>query len=1343
MAKLKPDYINWVLNLNASQAQEEYHKLSQLNKELQKQTTATRKAMADLEAQGKKGSVEWRNLVNSINQNNRAMNENRRKMDEVSKQFDLSGMTVAQLKKRLKELNKEFANTSKSLNPKRYKELQDQINKTRDALDDATGKTRQMTQESGRLAAMGGKLKGFFMGIVAMLTMMVAGGFKNAVSTIIDFEKANSRLAAILGSTKEGIKQLTEEARRLGATTSFTASEVTSLQTELAKLGFSQNQIVDMTADVLKFASAVGTDLGSAASFAGASMRMFRIDSADVGDMLASLAISTNRSALDFSFLSSAMSTVGPVAKSFGFSIQETVALLGNLANAGFDASSAATATRNILLNLADPGGKLAKALGGPVKNLDELTAGLKKLENEGISLAKALDITDKRSVAAFSNFLAGADDIATLRDSITDVKGAFYDMSAEMGDNVQGSLNILSSTIEGLVLKFYESRGALKSLIDGFTALLEWSGKVLGVIGDNLKLVGLMIAAWASYRVGLLATLAVKKLYVAATKSGTAASAAELALTKAEIAANKLHRAGILALAMAKAVFTGNVQKAAVAHRLFMATMSVSPITLLIGAITLAVSAYAMFRKKAKEVSSMQKSVAEANERAAESYANQRSEIDSLILVAKNEQLSLRRRRDAIAQLNKIVPGYNAEIDATTGKYKASTRALNKYLESLEKEARYKANKEQYEKLIAEEERKRQKSDEITERNNKKIRELRKQKENVGKSGYRPDSHAGRLGAPMVRNDKRNKIDQEIQELTDEIDSARFEWKHARAISSKFKKRINDGLSSGIMAAPVNTEVEDPEPESPDVSEEELERRRKKAEEERKRREQEAEKAAKETEKAEKEAYKKRMKDEEYYYSQRLAAVDAFYSEQESIIRNRARQGEIPQEAADLYILDLQRRHHAKSLEELQAHYDALEDVGDMDADEWRRKRDELAADMRKINNQMLDDTGKWAEKMNELSQRTDPESMRVKHESQVAALMATYDTAIRLANDAGRDTDDLVAARDERIRKLNFDYRQQLWELKEITGLSWSEEFEKELEQLKYYRDQELITEKQYQEAKLKMQVDNVKKYYDYYSGLASDMFSAIQDAEISASEAKYDALIRQAQNNGEETADLEREKENKKLEIQKKYADVNFAIKISQIIADTAVAMMQTYAQFGFTPWGIAAAAMLTATGIAQVMTAKAERDKIKNLQPDNGGGSSPASPAPSASRVLTGYSEGGYTGDGGRYEVAGLVHRGEYVVPKPIMKDPRVVDAVGTIEAIRRNRVPSVAGRHAGSGGYADGGYTDVAAYPDFTEFVDAVRLFRQAAKHMKAYVVYQDLERSEEALNRARNPFTKD
>ena len=65
-SRLTPDYIEWVLKLNADQAAKEMHKINEANRELAKQQDAARQAMAKLEAEGKKGSKEWQNLNKSV-----------------------------------------------------------------------------------------------------------------------------------------------------------------------------------------------------------------------------------------------------------------------------------------------------------------------------------------------------------------------------------------------------------------------------------------------------------------------------------------------------------------------------------------------------------------------------------------------------------------------------------------------------------------------------------------------------------------------------------------------------------------------------------------------------------------------------------------------------------------------------------------------------------------------------------------------------------------------------------------------------------------------------------------------------------------------------------------------------------------------------------------------------------------------------------------------------------------------------------------------------------------------------------------------------------------------------
>ena len=317
---------------------------------------------------------------------------------------------------------------------------------------------------------VGSMIKGMIgaQAIIGSFQKMI-GLFKSGVQSIIDFEAANSKLAAILGTTSNNMKDLSTDAQRLGAATKYTASEATNLQIELAKLGFTRKEILQSTEGILKFAQATGADLPEAAALAGAALRMFDAETRETERYVSAMAVATSRSALSFSYLATALPIVGPVAKAFNFTIEDTLALVGKLADAGFDASMSATATRNILLNLADGSGELAKALGRPVKTLPELVSGLQELKEKGIDLNTTLELTDKRSVAAFNAFLTSSDKIVPLRDQITGATGELNDMAETMGGNVQGAIAGLSSAWEAFMLSFYDSKGTMKDVLDFF----------------------------------------------------------------------------------------------------------------------------------------------------------------------------------------------------------------------------------------------------------------------------------------------------------------------------------------------------------------------------------------------------------------------------------------------------------------------------------------------------------------------------------------------------------------------------------------------------------------------------------------------------------------------------------------------------------------------------------------------------------------------------------------------------------------------------------------------------------------------------------------------------------
>jgi len=1265
-----------------------------------------------------------------------------------------------------------------------------------------------------------------FVTIGAMITGQIVGGLRDAISTIIEFEKKNSTLAAILGTTKKSIKDLTDEARRLGATTSYTAAQVTELQIELAKLGFFKEDIKAMTPSVLKFAKAVDTDLASAATLAGATLRIFNLDAEDTERALSTMAIGTTSSALNFEYLNSAMSTVGPVANSFGFTIEETTALLGALANSGFDASSAATATRNILLNLADSSGKLALALGGPVDNLDDLVKGLKKLNSEGIDLNKALELTDKRSVAAFNTFLNGTDTVLALCDAVTGAEDDFNAMSEEMGDNVQGALNRLSSTIEGVVLRFYESKGILRDLIDLVTLMVEGVGGMI----DMFNKWGVVTYTVTAYLIGYYGALKIATMWHARFKAATLAS---VVTEKAHAVQLYISRAATLAYAAGQALLHLNIKRCTAALRLMRIELLKNPYAAVTALILSAGMAIYQFTKKLKEARDAQANLNKIESEVSATLQQEKDQIKSLTKAIHDTNLSVDERREYIKRLQEIVPEYHASIKDEGGLYDENTEAIKRYLKARENEmkmnslkslmqplydekAKLEFERDELEEEIADLNKRINKNprlstakitkvsrltidkaevEEDLEKVNKKLEPYIKKQEEWQRESVKITTEGTKAtGSAVVEETslikkleaEKKKVQEQwaedsetnIAKKNKEIERIDAEIKRLNELG-KVKKKAEAGeyknTETGATLKPLEIEHEkrmllikqNREKENKTEAQYILEgtaenlryyreridalqkleaktpAKKKKLLDEIHKLETEAQ-AAIFTETGKQEDA--RIKQVQEKRDERIKIETAYYNVQKDTMEKAVLNQSITQEAADAYMLEVEQAHTAELLEINRTY---LDDVNALEITSSQKRIDtvtEAADAVRETEMQLLRDRAAIAQKVREItSVPVGITGMQEVHRKQVQDVETTYNAIIEIARQAGISIVELERQKNREINQLNYEYENNIYQIQSQIGVSWAQEYQNELAQLENLHDQGMISEKQYQEGRLGMGMRYAKKYFDYYSGLSSSMVEAIQQAEIDQVEAKYDVLIQEAENNGEDTAALEEEKENKKLEIQKKYADVNFAIKCSQIIADTAVSIMKAYADLGPIA-GTVAAAMLAATGVAQLASAKAERDRIKNMSLKNTTGSKTAT----AERVVSGssgggYSEGGYTGPGGRYEVAGVVHKGEYVVPQPEMNNPKVIDAVSTIEAIRRQRT-NANPLPQNPGEYAEGGYvTSSAGDSSYREFLEAAKELRascEAIKLIKAYIVYQDLEKAKETIDNARDTFTR-
>jgi TP901 family phage tail tape measure protein len=512
---------------------------------------------------------------------------NRLKTDEAKKEQELK-IAIQERTKTLKDSIKQDKSATGSMkqveaalrrNILRYKSLSKsqrestregkQLLKTIQAQDK---QVKKLNESIGRSQGFVGNYARAFKGLGRSILQLsgVAGGIAfitDAFSRVKDFEQAQADLQAITGKTSDELKGLTAQAKALGETTQFSASEVTELQIELGKLGFTTKQVSESTEGILNLAAATGTELGRAAKLTGSALRAFNLEATESERVASVLGVATTKTALDISQLETGLSTVAPVAASFGFSIEETVALLGQLSNAGFDASSSATATRNILLNLADSNGDLAKQLGKPVTNIRELSEGLQKLSDDGIDLASALELTDKRSVAAFNTFIKGSDSVIELTDSITGQNDALRIMAEKRLDTLNGALKLLNSAWEGFLLDLNQGSGAL----DGLRRSVLFLANNLRTI---IKVLALGATVWASYKAGVIGTNLAIKGYSLIT---TAARVASISMTYGIRGAKKAFQA-------------------------LNVTMKANPIGLVVSAVTTLIGVFSLFGDEVEE---------------------------------------------------------------------------------------------------------------------------------------------------------------------------------------------------------------------------------------------------------------------------------------------------------------------------------------------------------------------------------------------------------------------------------------------------------------------------------------------------------------------------------------------------------------------------------------------------------------------------------------------------------------------------------------------------------------------------------------------------------------------
>lgn len=363
-----------------------------------------------------------------------------------------------------------------------------------------------------------------------------------------------------------------------------------------------------------------------------------------------------------------------------------------------------------------------------------------------------------------------------------------------------------------------------------------------------------------------------------------------------------------------------------------------------------------------------------------------------------------------------------------------------------------------------------------------------------------------------------------------------------------------------------------------------------------------------------------------------------AYLQRSENLVFKDAAKKKALQEGQAKAVADQQQAANTAYIEAEKEYYESLEKIQESAPAKPQTLKEECDAKLL-----LLD--GYYQASLQRAKENGEREKEVVKaYEAAKAAIIVDYakkaeEQKAQARQEYGLDTfSDQYAARRKKIEDdsvLNEQERQQALtlldqqaeehrlQIRQQYGLASQQElYNAELDQLKMHLQNKEISEEEYEEAVKNMKIAKMKEAFDFYSNLSSGAVQALQQAEEANVDAKYDAEIEAAKKAGKDTTELEKKKANEKLKIQKKYADVNFAIQAAQIIASTASAIAKTFSELGF-PAGIPAAALMGITGAAQLAAALAERNKVKRMTLSGAGGSASASGA----RVATGLESGG--------------------------------------------------------------------------------------------------------------------
>lgn len=1072
---LTEDQVSLIVNVESSKAQQEIKKLENKMMGLKAANKQQLKSMVEMEAAGRKTSKEYKDMAEQYRTTSKAIRETTKEISAQTQRLSVMDMTMNQLRKQQKMLQRELDDTVKALHPEAYGVLEQR-------LKDVSGRISELKQNAksfGEIASSD-QVNGIFLGTMATKLADLLG---QQASKLKDF---------VLESARAGV-EMAEQAD--GVTKAFNAMDNPNLLDNLRKATKGTvNDVQLMTAAV--------------------QAKDFRIPLEDLGKYLQFAQLKAQQTGQSVDYM-----------------------------------------TNSIVTGLGRKSPMILDNLGISAAEISE------KTKETGDFMKAVAEIVDTQLAAAGETYISAADRAAqktvelqnaqkALGDEILPLKEQWDDAYADM------QLNTIS--------------------------LISWCVKHQGVV----KTLGILLTA---FTVIAIATSNAIKTNIVVTKGAAAAQQAWNVICATGTGLMKLLQAGFLLL-------TGRVTQAKAAWASMNVTMKASVFGLIAaGVALLAMKLWDM--KKAADASTLaQKALNNIRAEAQKQVVEEKLKLENLIKVANDEKLSMDERYKAVDALNKIVPQYNATIDKTTKKFRASDKALKAYINNLVKLYEVQGAKKQIQGLAE------QRAElEVKLAGAKKNLSGAKSAQGVsyttswGAVGNTQSDAVGHFQSQV------NSISNSIKQLDTQINTITGAFGKdimKQTVKESSEPEVPDsgiggggGKGGGGHTGTVNT-ISKPNPD--DIA-------------------------------------------SNRFSENRQADIDAANQDYQQDVNNwemALAQKKVSQEKYDLAMQALKTQHTANILAIETSYSEQSQNIEIKDGAKKKSLQDKQQANLRTAEQahfeqqvaveQAYQDALAKVMEQGETQQELTLEQQR---NQKLEVLRGYYQAALNMAKQNGEDTTQLEKAYKDVQTQIETEYttkhNEQLAEqARQSLGFDQQSEYDKQLELLQQALDNQYITQQEYEQKVQQLKKESFMKQAQDYTNLFSNAVGALQNAEMANVDAKYDAEIKAAEGNTALQEKLEKKKANEKLKIQKKYADVNFAMQVAQIISTTAVSIMKAYADLGPVA-GTVAAALMGVTGAAQLVVANAERQKVKRMTL-NGSASGSSSVG---SRVASGRESGG--------------------------------------------------------------------------------------------------------------------